>query len=184
MRRLMVDKKMMDLPSIVRHIWYTKNVELEQQVFDKLPKWMAPEDSETDSRRDMRRLIGDAFENLSSREAKVLRLRYWHDLTLEEVGHIFEVTRERIRQIESKALRKLRHPSRVDELRLFAGLTQRAIDRVERRKRVWLEPCDEEEEVAEETSIALDKRAFEEELLQKYLRYKRNWLNEDTRETT
>lgn len=183
MRRLMVDKKMMDLPSIVRHIWYTKNVELEQQVFDKLPKWMAPEDSETDSRSDMRRLIGDAFENLSSREAKVLRLRYWHDLTLEEVGHIFEVTRERIRQIESKALRKLRHPSKVDELRSFAGLTQRAIDRVERRRKVWLEPC-EEEEIAEETSIALDKRAFEEELLQKYLRYKRNWLNEDTRETT
>jgi len=183
MRRLMVDKKIMDLPSIVRHIWYTKNVELEQQVFDKLPKWMAPEDTETDSRRDVKRLIGEAIETLSSREAKVLRLRYWHDLTLEEVGHIFEVTRERIRQIESKALRKLRHPSRVDELRSFAGLTLRASDRVERRQKVWLEPC-EEEEIEEETSIALDKRAFEEELLQKYLRYKRNWLNEETRETT
>ncbi len=183
MRRLMVDKKMMDLPSIVRHIWYTKNVELEQQVFDKLPKWMAPEDEKTDDRRDMNRLVSEAFETMSPREIKILRLRYWHDLTLEEVGHIFEVTRERIRQIESKALRKLRHPSRVDELRSFAGLTQRAIDRVERRKKVWLEPC-EEEEISEETSIALDKRAFEEELLQKYLRYKRNWLNEDTRETT
>jgi len=60
---------------------------------------------------------------LTSREAKVLRLRFGieqsRDHTLEEVGKEFEVTRERIRQIEAKALRKLRHPSRSDTLRSF-----------------------------------------------------------------
>ncbi|MEK7070793.1 MAG: sigma factor-like helix-turn-helix DNA-binding protein, partial [Patescibacteria group bacterium] len=54
--------------------------------------------------------------SLTERESKVLRMRFGLDgskpLTLEEVGKVFGVTRERIRQIESKALRKLRHPSR------------------------------------------------------------------------
>ena len=60
---------------------------------------------------------------LTSREAKVLRMRFGIDMntdhTLEEVGKQFDVTRERIRQIEAKALRKLRHPSRSDKLRSF-----------------------------------------------------------------
>ena len=60
---------------------------------------------------------------LTPREAKVLRMRFGIDMntdhTLEEVGKQFDVTRERIRQIEAKALRKLRHPSRSDQLRSF-----------------------------------------------------------------
>ena len=60
---------------------------------------------------------------LTTREAKVLRMRFGIDMntdhTLEEVGKQFDVTRERIRQIEAKALRKLRHPSRSDHLRSF-----------------------------------------------------------------
>ena len=60
---------------------------------------------------------------LTPREAKVLRMRFGIDMntdhTLEEVGKQFDVTRERIRQIEAKALRKLRHPSRTDQLRSF-----------------------------------------------------------------
>ena len=60
---------------------------------------------------------------LTPREAKVLRMRFGIDLstdhTLEEVGQDFEVTRERIRQIEAKALRKLRHPSRSKRLKAF-----------------------------------------------------------------
>jgi len=58
---------------------------------------------------------------LSEREREVLKLRFGledgYSRTLEEVGHIFEVTRERIRQIEAKALKKLRHPSRNKRLR-------------------------------------------------------------------
>ena len=61
--------------------------------------------------------------SLSPREAKVLRMRFGikmnTDHTLEEVGKQFDVTRERIRQIEAKALRKLRHPSRSESLISF-----------------------------------------------------------------
>jgi RNA polymerase primary sigma factor len=71
----------------------------------------------------LRRTTGDALEGLTAREAKVLRMRFGIDMntdhTLEEVGKQFDVTRERIRQIEAKALRKLRHPSRSDELKTF-----------------------------------------------------------------
>ncbi|MEW5756724.1 MAG: RNA polymerase sigma factor RpoD [Pseudomonadota bacterium] len=63
------------------------------------------------------------LESLTAREAKVLRMRFGIDMntdhTLEEVGKQFDVTRERIRQIEAKALRKLRHPSRSEQLRSF-----------------------------------------------------------------
>ena len=63
------------------------------------------------------------LSTLTAREAKVLRMRFGIDMntdhTLEEVGKQFDVTRERIRQIEAKALRKLRHPSRSEDLRSF-----------------------------------------------------------------
>jgi RNA polymerase primary sigma factor len=64
------------------------------------------------------------LDTLKPREARVLRLRYGlgdgYDWTLEEVGQEFRVTRERIRQIEAKALKRMRHPSRTDKLRIFA----------------------------------------------------------------
>ncbi len=65
----------------------------------------------------------EVLDSLTPREAKVLRMRFGIEMntdhTLEEVGRQFDVTRERIRQIEAKALRKLRHPSRSDKLRSF-----------------------------------------------------------------
>jgi RNA polymerase primary sigma factor len=65
----------------------------------------------------------DILSSLTPREAKVLRMRFGIDMntdhTLEEVGKQFDVTRERIRQIEAKALRKLRHPSRAQNLKSF-----------------------------------------------------------------
>jgi RNA polymerase primary sigma factor len=69
------------------------------------------------------RSTDEVLEGLTAREAKVLRMRFGIDMntdhTLEEVGKQFDVTRERIRQIEAKALRKLRHPSRSERLRTF-----------------------------------------------------------------
>jgi len=66
---------------------------------------------------------GKVLSSLTSREEKVLRMRFGigekYDHTLEEVGQDFDVTRERIRQIEAKALRKLRHPSRSKRLKSF-----------------------------------------------------------------
>ncbi|CUX96259.1 RNA polymerase sigma factor RpoD [Candidatus Gullanella endobia] len=71
----------------------------------------------------LRSATHDVLASLTAREAKVLRMRFGIDMntdhTLEEVGKQFDVTRERIRQIEAKALRKLRHPSRSEVLRSF-----------------------------------------------------------------
>ena len=70
--------------------------------------------------------VRDVLAGLTPREAKVLRMRFGIDMntdhTLEEVGKQFDVTRERIRQIEAKALRKLRHPIRSEQLRSFLDL--------------------------------------------------------------
>ena len=69
----------------------------------------------------LREQVKDALGSLTQREQEVLRLRFGLDdgrsRTLEEVGKEFKVTRERIRQIEAKALRKLRHPSRSRKLK-------------------------------------------------------------------
>ena len=80
---------------------------------------------EATNRSILREELNSVLKTLSSREEKVLRYRYGLDdsspKTLEEVGKIFNVTRERIRQIEVKALRKLRHPSRKKKLEDFKG---------------------------------------------------------------
>ena len=69
----------------------------------------------------MREQLMEALQALSDREQRVIRMRFGlddgHPQTLEEVGRAFHVTRERIRQIEAKALRKLRHPSRSKKLK-------------------------------------------------------------------
>ena len=81
----------------------------------------SPIESATD--QSLRDATTDVLGSLTAREAKVLRMRFGIEMntdhTLEEVGKQFDVTRERIRQIEAKALRKLRHPSRSDHLRSF-----------------------------------------------------------------
>jgi RNA polymerase primary sigma factor len=72
----------------------------------------------------LRSVVGELLDGLTPREAKVLRMRFGIDMssdhTLDEVGRQMDVTRERIRQIEVKAIRKLKHPSRSDRLRTFA----------------------------------------------------------------
>jgi len=85
------------------------------------PNVISPPDSATIE--GLSEITAQVLEGLTAREAKVLRMRFGigmnTDHTLEEVGKQFDVTRERIRQIEAKALRKLRHPSRSDPLRSF-----------------------------------------------------------------
>ena len=88
---------------------------------DFIPDDDAPAPAEAASHALMREQLWDVLNTLTPREEKVLRLRFGLDdgnqRTLEEVGREFKVTRERIRQIEAKALRKLRHPSRSKKLK-------------------------------------------------------------------
>ena len=71
----------------------------------------------------LRTVVGEILDGLSPREAKILRMRFGIDMstdhTLEEVGKQFDVTRERVRQIEAKAMRKLKHPSHSEKLRAY-----------------------------------------------------------------
>ena len=90
---------------------------------DFIPDDDAPVPAEAASQTLLKEQLGDVLKTLTPREEKVLRLRFGLEdgrpRTLEEVGKEFNVTRERIRQIEAKALRKLRHPSRSKKLRDF-----------------------------------------------------------------
>ena len=90
---------------------------------DFIPDEDAPVPAEAASHTLLKEQLSAVLGSLTPREEKVLRLRFGLEdgrpRTLEEVGHEFEVTRERIRQIEAKALRKLRHPSRSKKLRDF-----------------------------------------------------------------
>ena len=89
--------------------------------FIKDERSMSPEEYATNEM--LKDEISEVLYTLTEREEQVLRLRFGlddgHQRTLEEVGQIFNVTRERIRQIEAKALRKLRHPSRSRKLKDF-----------------------------------------------------------------
>ena len=90
---------------------------------DFIPDDEAPAPADAASHTLLKEQLGDVLSTLTPREAKVLRLRFGLEdgrpRTLEEVGKEFDVTRERIRQIEAKALRKLRHPSRSKKLKDF-----------------------------------------------------------------
>ena len=90
---------------------------------DFIPDDDAPAPAEAASHTLLREQLGEVLQTLTPREEKVLRLRFGledgRSRTLEEVGKEFNVTRERIRQIEAEALRKLRHPSRSKKLKDF-----------------------------------------------------------------
>ncbi len=90
---------------------------------DFIPDDDAPAPADAASHTLLRETLGDVLDSLTDREGKVLKLRFGledgRSRTLEEVGKEFNVTRERIRQIEAKALRKLRHPSRSKKLKDF-----------------------------------------------------------------
>ena len=90
---------------------------------DFIPDDDAPAPADAASILLLKEQLDEVLQTLTPREAKVLSMRFGleggHPHTLEEVGKYFDVTRERIRQIEAKALRKLRHPSRSKKLKDF-----------------------------------------------------------------
>ena len=114
--RISPDFRLGDYPHEVGRLWRSRNDEPEQQVFDRLPRWMNPQHEDRDTRIDLERLIPAILETMTHREQALLWCRFWGDYTLDEVGMCFGVTRERVRQIEAKAIRRLKHPSRSDKL--------------------------------------------------------------------
>ena len=112
MKRLFSDYRIAELPSQVRSLWYSRNDEPLKEEFDYLPDWMAVEPPDQSQERDLERVVAYLLTTVTEREASVLIQRYWLDNTLEECAKQMKITRERVRQIEMKALRKLTHPSR------------------------------------------------------------------------
>jgi RNA polymerase sigma factor (sigma-70 family) len=70
-------------------------------------------------RQNLKQVVTKILSTLTSREERLLRLRFFYNKTLREIGEMFNVNSERVRQIEAKALRKLKHPSRSKELKDF-----------------------------------------------------------------
>lgn len=101
-------------------VWY-REVSLDRLAARELPMLPGPDEEYIDQ-VDLNRLIHEAIETLSEREQAIIKMRFGIDrapMTLEECGQQFGVTRERIREIEAKALRKLRHPGRNYRLKEF-----------------------------------------------------------------
>lgn len=107
-------------PSQVGIIWRSREDEPETETFSGLPSWMDEEPVDVDFQRDISRVLSEALDTLSKREALILRYRFWSDMTYTEIGKVLGLTSTRILQIEARALRNLMHPFRCVELAPFS----------------------------------------------------------------
>lgn len=140
MRRITLEGRLADYHPEVGRLWRSRDDEPEQEVFERFPIWMNPPYEDTDTRIDLERLIPAILETMTHREQVLLWCRFWGDYTLSEVGVCFGVTQERVRQIEAKALRKLKHPSRSDRLYPFIDrcpIEQRKQEQEAEKHRKW-----------------------------------------------
>lgn len=110
MRRI-ADKPLAECHWQVGDLWRSRHEELESEEFISLPDWMDQQQTDTYDLIDIKRLVTESLELLTNRELLVIKMRFWEDMTLEEVAEKLAVTRERVRQIEGKALRRLRERS-------------------------------------------------------------------------
>lgn len=111
-RRISTECRLSDCHPDVGRLWRSRNDEPKSQEFDKLPPWMHEEPEDIDAAIDLPRIFPPILDTLSPKEKKVVLFRFWLDMTLDDCGDVLEVTRERIRQIEAKAIRKMLHPTR------------------------------------------------------------------------
>jgi len=168
-RRITPEGRMADFHPEVGKLWRSRNEEPKQEVFGRFPMWMNPPHEDRDTRIDLKRLFPAILETLTNREQKLLWCRFWADYTLDETGMVFGVTRERIRQIESKAMRRLRHPTRSDVLRTL-------MEYCPRKKRTE-EQEQEEQEKQEQESVNKWNQAYREaEMLARHTKYMENLL--------
>jgi len=153
MRRLFGEIAISELPSEIRRLWYTRDDEPETEEFNHLPGWMEP--PEPHQRRDLELVATYLLTTLTEREAELLIRRYWYEFTLEECGQQMSVTRERVRQIEMKALRKLRHPGRAWLFTLAVDLPREQLSKWER---YWPNQASSKEKFFEWIRESTDKK--------------------------
>jgi hypothetical protein len=170
-RRISLEGRLHDYHPDVGKIWRSRDDEPEQEMFERFPMWMNPLYEDRDTRIDLQRLFPAILETLTKREQKLLWCRFWADYTLDETGMVFGVTKERIRQIEAKAIRRLKHPTRSDVLRTL------------------MEYCPRKRRLEEQEQEALNKwhEEYEKRLLAKHTQYMENRLIEtllELREST
>ena len=167
MRRITPEGRLADFPPEVGVIWRSRDDEPEQEVFERLPAWMQTEPKDRDDLIDLQRVVPQVLETLTEREQKVLWCRLWADYTFDEAGVVFGVTKERVRQIEAKALRKLKHPSRSDRLRPFLNLCP-----IEKKKKKELHKATQE--VHQKYMAKLTMKSLLEDEFQLWLKIREN----------
>lgn len=107
MKRI-ADKPLAEYHPQVGVLWRSRDEEPETEEFISLPEWMDQQRRDVHDLKDIKRLIDESLELLTNREILVIKMRFWEDMSLEEIAEKLRVTRERVRQIEGKALRRLR----------------------------------------------------------------------------
>ena len=120
MNRIDPTKRLSECHRVVGDIWRSRHQELEREVFDRFPRWMhQQEQPDHDVTFGLPVVMAQLLDTLRLHERKVIYLRFWCDATLNQIGNMCDLSQERIRQIESSALRKMKHPSRSDLLKDF-----------------------------------------------------------------
>ena len=111
MRKRIAERPLAEYHPQVGALWRSRLEEPESEEFTGLPEWMDQQQTDACDLADIKRLINESIELLTTRERLVIKMRFWEEMTLAEVGEKLSVTGPRVRDIEGKALRKLRSHS-------------------------------------------------------------------------